>query len=82
MNPAMAQPRIDWHLEYLEGVKDEFSRAGLADAADAVNNLQSLLETHRKKAPKTSGNPKRKSINGRTLYWSDRLASYVTVPDE
>jgi hypothetical protein len=82
MKPTMAQPRIDWHIQNLEGVKDEFYRTGLPDIGDAMNNIQTLLETHRKKAPKTSSNPKTKSINGRKLYWSDTLASYVTIPEE
>ena len=82
MKPTMAQPRIDWHIKNLEGVKDEFYRAGLPDVGDAMNSIQTLLEIHRKKAPETSGKPKTKSMNGRMLYWSDILASYVTIPEE
>ena|SRR5258708_4887320 len=78
----MPRPRIDWHIGNLEGLKREFEKKGMPDVAINIDHIQTLLETYRKKALKKSAKPATKTLNGFTMYWSDALDDYVSIPEE
>ena len=77
----VSQERISHFLGQLQGIKDDLYKAGLHDAGDRVNDTQTLLEAHYKKAPKAEDKPPIVR-DGITFYWCPQFETYVTIPKD
>lgn len=76
----ISRERIGTFIGQLQGIKDDLYKASLSDAGDTLNNAQTLLEAHYKKAPKAEAKPPIVK-DGVTFYWCPQFEAYVTIPE-